>query len=57
MNFYIRIEYIIKWKYPENEKLKKAKEKVKQGILSFQIDLDLNESQMRKVLIDIIEEK
>jgi hypothetical protein len=51
------IEHIIKWKFPEAEKLKKAKSKVKQGILSLQKELDLNESQMRKVLNDIIEDK
>jgi hypothetical protein len=51
------IEHIIKWKFPEAEKLKKAKAKVKQGILLLQNELDLNESQMRKVLNDIIEDK
>lgn len=51
------IEHIIKWKFPEAEKLKKAKSKVKQGILLLQKELDLNESQMRKVLNDIIEDK
>jgi hypothetical protein len=51
------IDYIIKWKFPEAEKLKKAKTKVKQGILLLQKELDLNESQMRKVLNDIIEDK
>jgi hypothetical protein len=49
-------ENIIKWKFPEAEKLKKAKAKVKQGILLLQKELDLNESQMRKVLNDIIED-
>jgi len=51
------IEHIIKWKFPEAEKLKKAQAKVKQGILLLQKELDLNESQMRKVLNDIIEDK
>jgi hypothetical protein len=51
------IDQIIKWKFPEAEKLKKAKTKVKQGILLLQKELDLNESQMRKVLNDIIEDK
>jgi hypothetical protein len=51
------IDYLIKWKFPEAEKLKKAKTKVKHGILLLQKELDLNESQMRKVLNDIIEDK
>ena len=51
------IENIIKWKFPEAEKLKKAKTKVKQGILLLQKEFDLDESQMRKVLNDIIEDK
>lgn len=51
------IDYIIKWKFPEAEKLNKAKSKVKHGILLLQKELDLNESQMRKVLNDIIEDK
>ena len=51
------IEHVIKWKFPEAEKLKTAKSKVKQEILLLQKELDLNESQMRKVLNDIIENK
>jgi hypothetical protein len=51
------IDYLIKWKFPEDEKLKKAKTKVKQGILLLQKELDLNESQMRKVLNDIVADK
>jgi len=46
---------LIKWKFPEVEKLKKAKIKVKNGILSMQKELELNEAQMRKVLNDILE--
>jgi hypothetical protein len=51
------IEHLIKWKFPEAEKLKTAKSKVKEEILLLQNELDLNESQMRKVLNDIIEDK
>lgn len=51
------INNLIKWKFPEAEKLKKAKIKVKQEILLLQEELKLNETQMRKVLNDIIEEK
>jgi len=51
------IDNLIKWKFPEAEKIKKAKVKVKQQILLLQTELDLDESQMRKVLNDIIEDK
>ena len=47
---------LIKWKFPEAEKLRKAKIKVRQGILSLQKELELNEAQMRKVLNDILED-
>jgi hypothetical protein len=51
------VNNLIKWKFPEAEKLKKAKTKVKQEILILQASLQLNETQMRKVLNDIIEGK
>ena len=51
------VNNLIKWKFPEAEKLKKAKTKVKQEILILQEELQLNETQMRKVLNDIIEDK
>ncbi|MEL0649913.1 hypothetical protein V6246_00680 [Algibacter sp. TI.3.09] len=51
------VNNLIKWKFPEAEKLKKAKTKVKQEILILQDSLQLNETQMRKVLNDIIEGK
>jgi hypothetical protein len=49
------IDQISKWKFPEAEKLKKAKTKVKSNILELQREFDLDESQMRKVLNDILE--
>ena len=51
------INNLIKWKFPEAEKLKKAKTKVKEEILILQDSLQLDETQMRKVLNDIIEGK
>lgn len=51
------VNNLIKWKFPEAEKLKKAKIKVKQKISKLQEELELNETQMRKVLNDIIEGK
>ena len=43
--------------FPEAEKINNAKLKVKQGLLILQKELELNESQLRKVLNDIIENK
>jgi len=51
------IDEIVKWKFPEVEKINNAKLKVKQGLLILQKELELNESQLRKVLNDIIENK
>jgi energy-coupling factor transporter ATP-binding protein EcfA2 len=51
------INNLVQWKFPEAEKLKKAKIKVRKEILLLQEELKLNATQMRKVLNDIIEEK
>lgn len=51
------IDNLIKWKFPEAEKLKKAKVKVKHSIAILKKELSLDDVQMRKVLNDIIEEK
>lgn len=51
------VDNIVKWKFPEGEKLKKAKIKVKQSIAELQKELSLDSNQMRKVLNDIIDEK
>jgi len=51
------IDNLIKWEFPEAEKLKKAKVKVKQGIAELQKELGLDDLQMRKVLNDILEDK
>jgi len=51
------VSNLIKWKFPEAEKLKRAKTKVKEEIFILQEELELNETQMRKVLNDIIEGK
>jgi hypothetical protein len=51
------VNNLIRWKFPEVEKLKRAKVKVKEEIFILQEELELNETQMRKVLNDIIEGK
>jgi hypothetical protein len=51
------IDYLLKWKFPEVEKIKKAKVKVKQSLNELQRELSLNDDQMRKVLNDIIDNK
>jgi hypothetical protein len=51
------VDGIVNWKFPEEEKINNAKLKVKQGLLILQKELELNESQLRKVLNDIIENK
>ena len=54
-NFNNGIGNLIKWKFPEAEKLKKAKDKVKLHIAELQKELALDDLQMRKVLNDILE--
>jgi hypothetical protein len=51
------VDNLTKWKFPEAEKLKKAKIKVKAAVLTLQKDLELDDQQMRKVLNDILEGK
>lgn len=51
------IDTVVKWKFPEAEKLKKAKSKVKAAITNLQSELELDDNQIRKVLNDILDGK
>jgi hypothetical protein len=51
------IDNLLKWKFPEEESLKKAKVRVEESLSQIQNELSLDEIQMRKVLNDILEGK